>query len=399
MAEGDSRCINQVHTNLVTGESSSPVVEGLRHPLRDTYIDQRQLAARTAAIDVPVLSMESFQDEAVSSREGYYQETLDPGRVWMVQTNGGHDLYESLHFRPTLLAFMDHFVKGENNGFEARPHVEIWFETSSPGKEGHPRYEGATPRFIVHRDRLPVAVSYTTLRLSGGGRLVERADGQGAPDAYDYPQPGPEVDLGADVDAWGAAPENWLRGALAYTSDPLTDDLVTYGPASADLWLSSTGTDADLQVTLTELRPDGQEVFVQRGWLRLSDRALDTKGSTPVRPVLKDRPETLAPMPADLPVLARVELNKFGYAFRKGSRIRVWIDTPSDTGSYGFDYISLPAKNRVWHDPEHPSQLVLGVLTNATPPEPRAACNTVLKQPCRPDPLARIGPRAAGPAG
>ena len=70
-------------------------------------------------------------------------------------------------------------------------------------------------------------------------------------------------------------------GAVAYTSAPLGRDLVVGGPGSLDLWLSSTATDTDLQATVTEVRSDGQEVYVQRGWLRASQRKLDRRASTP----------------------------------------------------------------------------------------------------------------------
>ena len=141
---------------------------------------------------------------------------------------------------------------------------------------------------------------------------------------------------------------------------------------------------------MTELRPDGQEVFIQRGWLRLSDRAIDAARSTPTRPVLVDTPEAIHALVPDEPVLARVELNKFSYAFRKGTRLRIWIDTPSFWGGYGFAYQPLPATNRVWHDASHPSQLVLGELADVPlPQEAASACNH-LKEPCRPDPLGPL---------
>ena len=46
------------------------------------------------------------------------------------------------------------------------------------------------------------------------------------------------------------------------------------GTGSVDLWLDSTVDDADLEVNLTEVRPDGQEMYVQSGWLRASYREL-----------------------------------------------------------------------------------------------------------------------------
>src|SRR6185503_6369757 len=84
--------------------------------------------------------------------------TLDPERVWMVQTNGGHDLYESLSFRPTLLAFFDHFLKDAHNGFEKRPHLEVWMGTVSSGRPEHELYGAAHPSWILHRDSIKVDV-------------------------------------------------------------------------------------------------------------------------------------------------------------------------------------------------------------------------------------------------
>ena len=43
--------------------------------------------------------------------------------------------------------------------------------------------------------------------------------------------------------------------------------------------------DTDLEVTLSEVRPDGNEVYVQSGWLRVSHRALDEAARPTLRPV------------------------------------------------------------------------------------------------------------------
>jgi predicted acyl esterase len=214
--------------------------------------------------------------------------------------------------------------------------------------------------------------------------------GSGKPDAYAYPVPGPAVDIDAEHPAWGALAADWRNGSLAYTSASLEHDILAYGSASVDLWLSANVPDTDLQVTLTEVRPGGQEMFLQRGWLRLSDRALDEARSTAVRPVLRDTPDTMQVLDPDVPVLARVEINKFATVLRKGSRIRIWIDAPSPTGLYRFDHVSLPATNEIWHDREHPSQLVIGELerSNIHVPSESAPCGTVMMEPCRRDPFA-----------
>ena len=395
--EHDGPCVAQIATNLRGEEQHSITTEVARHPLRDDWIQTRQLRDRTHLIQVPVLSMESFQDEAVTSREGYYQETLDQSRLWMVQTNGGHDLYESLSFRPTLVAFFDHFVKGLNNGFEKRPHLEVWMDSNShpvtPGE--HPFYEAAAPAWTFHKDTVATPVQPLAFTLGAGGTLSQQSTSpaKSAPDAYQYPLPGPAVDAGLSDSEWGPEPAGWESGSVAYTSTALERDVLAYGSASADLYVSSSASDADLQVTLTELQPDGQEVFIQRGWLRLSDRAIDTVHSTATRPVLVDTPEAIHALVPDEPVLARVELNKFAYLFRKGARLRIWIDTPSFWGGYGFAYDPLPATNRVWHDAGHPSRLVIGELTDVEIPKQTPSGCERLKEPCRPDPLHLPLPR------
>jgi putative CocE/NonD family hydrolase len=386
--ERDARCLAQLGRNRETAESNNLSHVVIQHPIRDAYIEARHLAATTAKITVPVLSMTAFQDEAVTSRDGHYQDALDPQKIWIVQTNGGHDLYESRRFRDTLLAFFDHFVRGQTNGFETRPHAEIWFDSTSTGN-GHDRQEAVTPGVVATFAQVRPPIRAARWWLADGQLLLPAVQANGRADAYQYPGHAPAVDAGdsPDLDRWGPLPVRWKAESLTYTTPPLDDRWVTYGAASADLWVSVNSTDADLQVTLTEVRPDGQEAFVQRGWLRLSDRATDPRQSIPLRPALVDRPETHQAMTPRQPALARIELPTFGHIFRRGSRIRIWIETPAPTGGYGFAPISAPTQVTLWHDAERPSRLVLGRLDSLVADTPRPRCGQVLKQPCRPDPL------------
>ncbi len=389
-AEHDERCLAQVTQNQAKVVSTSLMYNLLRHPLRDDWTMQRSPREHADRIKVPVLSMHTWQDEAVLAREGYYQERLDPKQLWMVESSGGHNLYESERFRHKLIAFLDHFVKGEQNGFEKTPRVEIWQETVADKRDGgrHEPNETARPGWVIERDHYPISVKPVTFTLGEHGSLVENGQGGGAPDSYNYPIPGPEVDTFLNDNAWGPQHPVWKQGSLAYTSAPMQRDLLTYGTASADLWLSTfLAPDTDVQVTVTEVRPDGQEVFVQRGWLRMSLRKLDESRSTVLRPWLLDDPDGIQPMLPNVPALGRVEIPPFSHAFRKGSRLRLWVDTPSGTGGYGFSYFSIPSRNTLLHDQAHASRLVLGELPGVDVPSARPACGALLKQPCRPDPL------------
>jgi len=386
-AEGDTRCLAQIATNIRTAETNRLPAILIRHPLRDDYIEIRNLAARTNRITVPVFSMEVFQDEAVIARMGYFQETIDPARLWYLQTNGAHDLYVSSRFRRQLIAFFDRFVKGRANNFEATPHVQVWIEGALKGP-AQAQFENFTPALTFAHGTFPMPVTPMALALSAGGKLVAGPAGTGAADGFDYPMRGPGVNYEFGKDGWEPLHAGWQRGTLAYTTSAFDHDVLAYGPASADLWVTETNADADLQVTVTEVRPDGQEMFVQRGWLRLSDRAQDPAKSTPLRPWPIDRPETMVAMVPGQPALARIEVQKFAHAFRKGSRLRLWIDTPSQYGGNLFAPQSVPTRIEVLHDSDHASRLVIGTVSNVAIPPARAECGTVLHQPCRADPLA-----------
>jgi len=79
---------------------------------------------------------------------------------------------------------------------------------------------------------------------------------------------------------WAAA----VQDQATFTSEALPRQTVMAGSGSVDLWIAAAAEDVDLQATLSEVRPDGQEMLVQSGWLRASHRAEDATSSTPLRP-------------------------------------------------------------------------------------------------------------------
>ena len=104
-------------------------------------------------------------------------------------------------------------------------------------------------------------------------------------------------------DAWKAQPPyNWAPLAagkgLGFTSGPLARDVVIAGPSSLDLYVKSSARDTDLQVTLSEVRPDGRETYIQNGWLRASHRKLDPRRSSALDPVPTHLERDAAPLSA-----------------------------------------------------------------------------------------------------
>ena len=113
--------------------------------------------------------------------------------------------------------------------------------------------------------------------------------------------------------------------------------MVIAGPSSLDLYLKSSARDTDLQVTLSEVRPDGNETYVQNGWLRASHRKLDARRSTSLDPFPTHLQPDAAPLPHGRFALVRVPIFPVAHAFRAGSRIRVTVEaTGGDRPRWDF---------------------------------------------------------------
>jgi len=181
--------------------------------------------------------------------------------------------------------------------------------------------------------------------------------------------------------------------ALAYETAPLPSDVTAIGNASVDLWLQSSAPDTDLQVTITEVRPDGQEVYVQNGWLRASNRALAPNGTElrPTHPLTEDAVETL---PSGKFSEARVEVFPFAHVFRKGSRIRVIIDAPgASRPSWSFEAFPKVGDqtNTIGWGGDTASRIVLPVVSGVKVAAGLPACPGLRAQPCRPVATIRNG--------
>jgi len=86
------------------------------------------------------------------------------------------------------------------------------------------------------------------------------------------------------------------------------------------------------------VRPDGNETFVQNGWIRASERKLATtsenmfkQAPTPVEPIPTFLAADAQAMPPGESVPVTIPLYFQGHAYRAGSRIRVTISAPNGT--------------------------------------------------------------------
>lgn len=274
--------------------------------------------------------------------------------------------------------------------FEADPKVRLLFESGAGGQPGAP-----IPGFEQSFDHWPIpSVVPSAWYFADGGQLASTPPKGDGADSYLYdPSHSQSTTFHGSNgdDVWKALPAwDWEAPepgkAVAYATQPLAATLVMAGSGSVDLWLKSTANDVDLQVTLSEVRPDGNEVYVQNGWLRASHRKVDPKVSTELRPVQTHRKADAADLPRGQFVEARVELFPFAHVFRAGSRIRVLVDAPGGSRAlWKFD--ALPADgtvtNTIGRSAAAPSRVVLPVLPDVDVTTPLPPCPGLRAQPCR----------------
>jgi hypothetical protein len=190
---------------------------------------------------------------------------------------------------------------------------------------------------------------------------------------------------------WSATPDyhwqvNPAGTAASYVSAPLTTNTTVIGGGAVQLWIKAAAPSVDLQATISEVRPDGQETFVQDGWLRASERKLDATQSTLLAPVLSLRRADVAPLPAGRYTEVTVPLYYEGHVYRKGSRIRVTIAAPGgDQPVWGFAELSPHGTARVLiaHSPQLASRLVLPVVPGVWVPTGLPPCPGLRGEPCR----------------
>ena len=205
------------------------------------------------------------------------------------------------------------------------------------------------------------------------------------------PDAGQRSCLAPNGNAWDKQPAyDWQQSVVGkantWITAPLATDQVFAGTGSADLWISSTENDADLQVTVSEVRPDNKEVYVQSGWLRASFRKLDTTSTTELWPSLTYHGTDAVPLVPGQWTQVRVPIAGFGHPFRAGSRIRITIDTPGGTRAqwrFQLKTFTNPVTHTIGHSTMYPSSIALPLLAGVKIPTPLPVCTALRGQPCR----------------
>jgi len=278
--------------------------------------------------------------------------------------------------------------------FEQQPSIRVLFDNGAGGLQpGHP-----VPGFERSWSSFPIPG--TTARswyLASGGALADAPPAQSGAESFTWnAHAKPLTNFTGDTAAgsgglWTATPPyNWANNppgsAATYVTSPLSANTTVVGAGAVHLWVRSSTPNVDLQATISEVRPDGKETFVQGGWVRANERKLDAAKSTPLEPVLSLRAADVSPMPANRYVEVTIPLYYQGHAYRAGSRIRVTIAAPNGDQpiwSFGETDPAGTANVSIAHSKQMPSKLLLPVVPGVTVPTGLPPCPGLRGEPCR----------------
>jgi putative CocE/NonD family hydrolase len=156
------------------------------------------------------------------------------------------------------------------------------------------------------------------------------------------------------------------KDVLSYQTDVLTEDITLAGPLMADLRVATSGTDSDWVVKLIDVYPDDADGKMAGYQMMVRSEV--------IRGRFRNSYEKPEPFVANQPTKVPLELQDTLHTFKKGHRIMfqvcsTWFPlvdrnpqkyVPNIFQADEADFIR--ATQRVYHSPEQPTSVEVGIL-------------------------------------
>ncbi|HLX56473.1 MAG TPA: CocE/NonD family hydrolase [Ktedonobacteraceae bacterium] len=330
---------------LVVHRSSQPFQEHIQHGPEDDYWKPMDVSARLGEVNAPAYFMAGWYDIFLDWQLQDYQALRKAGKQpylligpWTHTSfvNAGMIIRESL-------AWLDTHVKGQREKLHEMP-VQLFVMGANTW-----RYFADWPP--------PVRRERWYLQADGGLALTLPLASQ--PDRYRYDPADPTPAVGGN--SLGAAKHMGPKDnrslearsdVLVYTSTVLEQDMEIIGPVTAELYVHSSLEHTDFFVRLCVVEESGKSINLCDSILRL------TSGSIPPEP--------------DGSLHISIQVWPTAYHFRRGQRIRVQVSSGAHPRFVRNSGSGEPlatgtklcvADQSIYHDPEHPSAILLPVLS------------------------------------
>lgn len=287
------------------------------------------------------------------------------------------DMDTNIEDIPPVTQYVKHYERGTWKGFSTTtdwPHpaasAERWYLHGDMSLSFDPPMEEEQH----HSMEASEFAEYTYGKNPGGGLLqlnITPMDGTKCSPSYVQWTLGGAGIASAPKCHWDN--KRLERDALNYETLPMEEDYYINGPLQADLWVSSTVTDAVVSVRIDEVTRRGNVNPITNGLLLASMRAVDESRSRylfgemvqPYHYLTQEMEEFL--VPGEITKM-QIEIFPTSALIRKGNRLRVSI-APSNQAQ---GIVNLPRRERVKDgvttihiSPQHPSSLVLSMVPSS----------------------------------
>ena len=343
----------------------------LDHPRRDGYWEAQAFQQQLKNVDIPMLHLSGWYDDVlIGTLENFGLLERKPNQFlligpWGHHINAGRKL-GAIDFGPSAVInldsiyvrWFDRWLKDRPNGADHDAKVKIFVM-----EENRWHDEPAWP--------LPGTRNLKFYLKSGGKAQSRFGDGwldtippgaSSPPDRYRADPMHAFPFVTDDAFSQIGGPDDYARveerkDVLVYTTAPLTRAMEVCGPLKVQLYASTSAKDADWATKVLAVRPNG---FVQR----LNDgivRARFRRGF--------DREELIPPGTVE-----RFEVDNWATCIRLGVGWRLRLEVASHAfpkfdrnlqtgGPIGKEADGVVADQTVYHDAQHPSYLVVPVVT------------------------------------
>ena len=281
------------------------------------------------------------------------------------------------------LRWFDHWLKSMDNGVDREPPVRIYV---MGGGDAHKTLEG---RIFVgghwrDEQEWPLArTKYSPYYLHANGLLSPETPSQDQPITFEFDPRNPVPTLGGNISSQGelmfqgAADQRcrldfWLcsdtkplsarNDVLVFQTPPLTSDIEVTGRLIVKLWASSNARDTDFTAKLVDVYPPNSD-FPAGIDLNIADSIVRARYRNGF-----GKAELLEP---NQPYEFSIEMYPTSLVFKRGHRIRLDIsssnfprfDVNPNTGEpLNDNRRSQIARNTIYIDSKHPSQIILPVI-------------------------------------
>jgi putative CocE/NonD family hydrolase len=284
------------------------------------------------------------------------------------------------------LRWLDRWLKGADNGVDREPPVRIFV---MGGGDAHKTPEGRIFVGGAWRDETEWPLSRaagTAFYLHADGTLGTDKPAAGPPTHYLADPKHPVPTLGGNISSEGTLasagaldqrcraavwtcedtrPLSARNDVVVFATAPLDEDLEVTGPLVVHLFASSNAPDTDFTVKLIDVYPPNHD-FPAGFDLNLGDGILRARYRESLATPRMMQPGVIYPV--------TVEMYPTSVVFKRGHRIRLDVassnfprfDVNPNTGEpLGANRRWFVADNAIYHDPEHPSHIVLPVVPHA----------------------------------